>query len=59
MKLESYLDPLDDDAMQGLHGLSLLLTSEASLREIEALCTLAELFESWDRASIKVPLFSG
>ncbi len=59
MKLESYLDPLDDDAMQGLHGLSLLLTSEASLREIEALCTLAELFESWDRASIKVPLFTG
>jgi len=56
-KAESLLARLEASVLAGLQGRSLLLTADWSTREIETLCTLAETFESLDRAGIQVPLF--
>ena len=43
--------------VEGLHGRSLLLTSEWSLPELETLAALAELLEALDRDGVPVALF--
>ncbi len=59
----SLLDPravvnaLDSGLLDSLTGRSLLQTREWSAQEIGALCSLAEAFQSLDRAGVKTPLF--
>lgn len=55
--LIALLEGLDDSALGGLHGRSMLLTSAWSRTEIEALCTLAETFEALDLTGIPTRLF--
>lgn len=55
--LHDLLAHLDPETLAALHGRSLLLTQEASLPELEAICRLAETFEAFDRAGVKTPLF--
>jgi len=50
-------DALDGPALRGFLGRSLLLTRDASVTEIEALCGLAEAFEAFDRARLPTPFF--
>lgn len=48
---------LDDATLRGLWDRSMLLTSEWTRQELDALCTLAETFEALDRARVPTPLF--
>lgn len=50
-------EKLDADGLSQLVGQSMLLTSDFSDTQIEALARLAEAFESFDRAGVAVPLF--
>jgi len=51
------LEGLDHGTLEGLRGRSMLLTQEWTTPEIEAVCGLAEAFETIDRAGLKTPLF--
>jgi knotted carbamoyltransferase YgeW len=51
------LERLDDSALRGLHGRSMLLTREWSGSQIEVLCRLAEALEALDRAGVQSRLF--
>jgi knotted carbamoyltransferase YgeW len=48
---------LDADALDALHGRSMLLTQDWSTPEIETLCTLAEALQPLDREGRVPPLF--
>ncbi len=48
---------IDPNALESLHGKSMLLTSDWAADEIATLCQTAELFEALDRAGVKTPLF--
>jgi len=51
------LESLDPTTLAGLHGRSLLLTSEWSAEELATICDLAEVFAGLDRAGVRTPLF--
>ncbi len=51
------LDQLPTDVIAGLRGKSLLLTSDWSQPELNALCDLAAVLEQFDRAGVATPLF--
>jgi knotted carbamoyltransferase YgeW len=58
--MKSMLDllaALEGDAVRALYGRSLALTEDWSLRELEALLSVARVFASGDRAGVKTPLF--
>lgn len=48
---------LDEKVLNEIFGRSLLLTSDWSRPELEAICALTEAFEACDQAGIKTPLF--
>ena len=48
---------LDARTLTALRGRSLLLTTQWSSQELEAICGLAEAFEALDRAKVATPLF--
>ena len=51
------LDALDENVLAALVGRSLLLTTDATPAELGQICALAEVFEAFDRAGIRAPLF--
>ena len=56
-KARSLLERLDETALGGLHGRSMLLTEDWSDSDLDAVCLLAEAFEAMDRARIPTALF--
>jgi knotted carbamoyltransferase YgeW len=51
------IERLDDSRLRALYGRSMLLTRDWSREDIDTLCTLAEVFEAFDRAGISTLLF--
>ena len=47
--LTPFLEPIDDDVLEELHGRSMLLTREWSRDELEAVCNVAQALEILDR----------
>lgn len=56
-KATSLIDSLNDSVVQGLRGRSLLLTTEWSTPELEALTKVAAVFQKLDRARANLALF--
>src|SRR5437762_677858 len=51
------IERLDPNALRALHGRTMLQTQSWSIRDLEAVCTLAEAFYALDRAGVRTPLF--
>lgn len=51
------VERLDGQTLGALRGRSMLLTQSWGVRDLEAVCALAEAFEALDRAKVKTPLF--
>jgi len=47
--LAPYIESIDEQVLENLHGRSMLLTSEWSRAELEAVCNVAQAFEILDR----------
>jgi knotted carbamoyltransferase YgeW len=58
-QIAPYLDGLADQALDRLHGRSMLLTDEWSADELRAVCAIAETFEQFDRRGVPTPLLPG
>ena len=56
-KVQALVAELDDSRLRDLFGRSMLLTDEWSREDLDALCALASVFETADRAGISCPLF--
>lgn len=51
------VEKLDVSRLAGLHGQSMLLTSDWSSEDIETLLDVAEAFQAMDQAGVQAPLF--
>lgn len=51
------IEALDADTLSGLNGRNMLLTSEWTVREIDAVCALAGAFQRAEREGVSTPLF--
>lgn len=51
------VEKLDVSRLAGLHGQSMLLTSDWSSEDIECLLDVAEAFQAMDQAGVQAPLF--
>src|SRR5438094_852257 len=56
-KLGAAIALFDPNALRALHGRTMLQTQSWSIRDLEAVCTLAEAFYALDRAGVRTPLF--
>ncbi len=54
---EARLEKLDDGALRGLYGKSMLLTRDWSKDEVATLADLADTLHALDRAGVRVPFF--